>query len=436
MLKIIIISSLLVSATFAAHNCSSFSDRNHGFGCELKNVSPNNDTFEVNVMMRDNDQNKTDEDIIWVQIRDSEFVNLPRGVFEKFVNLEKIMIISSAGFKVFNTSYFDKKITLVLMKNTDIEIVGDLPLVGLNELKILSLNYNQITKIHKNAFRDLVKMEKIEIVGNKLEFLDVETFQNNVNLKLVLLYHNKLKVIPADLFSHNKLIESIQLQNNSISQIEKGFYKPLEKLTKADFSSNICISETISLTRAIQWNAQVFKFKDCFNNYALMKSTNDVIDNVRTKLSELDDKVSNVVERVDNDLAVLEGKMKNATELDKFKTNLLDFFEKDKKTFQAQYENDLNNITSHVRTDMMDEIKKNVVDVLEKSQEAQQAQLVSNDFEQFRENFSVRFAMIYLMLFLLVAFVGALAYGMIKYAGIYPFNIQGDNRKLIDAEVC
>jgi hypothetical protein len=387
-------------------------------------------------MMRDNDQNKTEEDIVWVQIRDSEFVDLPRGVFEKFVNMEKIMIISSAGFKVFNTSYFDKKVTLVLMKNTDIEIVGELPLIGLNELKILSLNYNQISKIHKNAFRDLVKMEKIEIVGNKLELLDADTFQNNVNLKLVLLYHNKLKVIPADLFSRNKLIESIQLQNNSISQIEKGFYKPLDKLTKADFSSNICISETISLTRAIQWNAQVFKFKDCFNNYALMKSTNEVIDTVRTKLTDLEDKVTNMVERVDNDLAVLEGKMKNATELEKFKTNLLDFFESDKKTFQERYENDLNNITSHVRTDLMDEIKKNVVDVLGKSQEAQQAKLVSDDFEQFRDNFSGRFATIYVMLFLLVAFVGALAYGMIKYTGIYPFNTQGDNRKLIDAEVC
>lgn len=436
MFKIFLISSLFVSATLAAHNCSSFSDRNHGFGCELKNVSPNNESFEINVMMRDNDQNKTEEDIVWVQIRDSEFTNLPKGVFEKFVNMEKIMIINSAGFKVLNTSYFDKKITLVLMKNTDIEIIGEFPLTGLNELKILSLNYNQITQVHKNAFRDLVKMEKIEIVGNKLEYLDVDTFQNNVNLKLVLLYHNKLKVIPADLFSRNKLIESIQLQNNSISQIEKGFYRPLEKLTKADFSSNICISETISLTRAIQWNAQVFKFKDCFNNYALMKSTNDVIDVVRTKLSDLEDKVTNMVERVDNDLSVLEGKMKNATELEEFKTNLLKFFESDKETFKAQYENDLNNITSHVRTDMMDEIKKNVVDVLGKSQEVQQAKLVTDDFEQFRENFSGRFAMIYVMLFLLVVFVGALAYGMIKYVGIFSFNSQGDNRKLIDAEVC
>jgi len=436
MLKIIIILSLLISATFAAHNCSSFSDRNHGFGCELRNVTPNYENFEINVMMRDNDQNKTEEDIVWVQIRDSQFSDLPRGVFEKFVNMEKIMIISSSGFKVFNTTYFDKKITLVLMKNTDIEIVGEFPLTGLNELKILSLNYNQITTVHKNALRDLVKVEKIEIVGNKLESLDVDTFQNNVNLKLVLLYHNKLKVIPADLFGRNKLVESIQLQNNSISQIEKGFYRPLEKLTKADFSSNICISETISLTRAIQWNAQVFKFKDCFNNYALMKSTNEVIDTVRTKLTDLDGKVANMVERVDNDLTVLEGKMKNATELEEFKTNLLKFFESDKEKLEAQYKNDLNNITSHVRTDMMDEIKKNVVDVLEKSQEIQQAQVVQDDFEHFRESFSGRFATIYVMLFLLVAFVGALAYGMIKYMGIFSNNVHGDNRKLIDAEVC
>lgn len=426
--------NVLFGAALGAHNCSSFNDRNHGFGCELKNIKPEDENLEINVMIRDNDSNKTDEDIVWVQIRDSQFSNLPRGVFEKFVNMERIMIISSTGFRNLDTSYFDKKITLVLMKNTDIEVIGENPFVGLSELKTLSMNYNQITTVHKDAFRDLVKMEKIEMVGNKIEYLDVDVFRNSVNLKLVLLYHNKLKVIPTQLFGRNTMLESIQLQNNSISQIEKGFNKPLEKLTKVDFSSNICISESISVTRQVQWNSHLFKFKDCFNNYALMKSTNDVIDSVREKLSELEDKVADMVERVGNDLAVLEGKM-NTTDLENFKTNLLDFFELDKKTFEAKYENDLNNITSHVRTDMIDEIKKNVVEVLGKSQEAQQAKLVSEDFETFRENFSGRFTFIYLMLFVLVAVAAVMGYAMIKYMGIYSFARQND-RKLIDAEVC
>jgi hypothetical protein len=432
----LLIASVLIGFAAASHNCSSFNDRNHGFGCELRNVKPEDENFEINVMTRDSDSNKTDEDIVWVQIRDSQFSNLPQGVFERFKNMEKIMILSSVGFETLNVSYLDKKITLVLMKNTDLKVVGENAFTGLGDLKILSLNYNYITSVHKNSFRDLVSVEKIEIVSNAIEHLHVDTFENNVALKMVLLYNNRLKVIPAQLFARNKNLETMQLQNNSISQIEKDFHKTLLKLTKADFSLNICISESFSVSRFVQWSSQIYKFKDCFNNYALMKTTNEVIDGVRGRLSELEAKVTDVVERVDNDLTVLEGKMKNDTDLEQFKSNLIRFFESDKKTFEAKYESDLSNITSHVRIDMMDEIKRNVVKALEP--ETQQAKLVSDGFEQFRDELLGKFTFVYWALFVLFAVACVVGFLTVQQRWtVYPtFHFRNDNRKLIEAEVC
>lgn len=183
----------LLSVASALHNCTSFNDRNHGFGCELRNVVPSDEKFEITVMSRDN-TNKTDADVTWVQIRDSQFENLPSGIFEQFENMEKIMILTTTGFKILTTSYFDKKITLVLMKNTDLEEIGENAFVGLSELTILSLNYNKVSKVHKNAFRDLIKADKIEMVSNNIQFLDDDTFRNNLNLRLLLLYHNKIQV--------------------------------------------------------------------------------------------------------------------------------------------------------------------------------------------------------------------------------------------------
>ena len=183
----------LLSLVSALHNCTSFNDRNHGFGCELRNVVPSDENFEINMMSRDN-TNRTEIDVVWVQIRDSQFSDLRTGIFEKFENMQKIMILTTTGFKVINTTYFDKKITLVLMKNTDLEQIGENAFVGLNELTILSLNYNRISKVHKNAFRDLVKVDKIEMVANNIESLDDDTFKNNVLLRLLLLYNNKIKV--------------------------------------------------------------------------------------------------------------------------------------------------------------------------------------------------------------------------------------------------
>jgi hypothetical protein len=183
----------LVGSACAMHNCSTFSDRNHGFGCEVRNAQVGEGTFEINMMSRDN-TNRTEKDVTWVQIRDSQFSSLPQGIFEKFENMGKIMILSSTGFRVLNSSYFDKQITLILMKSTDLEVVGEFAFVGLNKVTILSLNYNLIKSVHKNAFRDLVNLDKIEMVSNNIEFLDNDIFQNNIKLRLLLLYNNKIKV--------------------------------------------------------------------------------------------------------------------------------------------------------------------------------------------------------------------------------------------------
>lgn len=429
---------VLWSSCEALHNCTSFNDKNHGFGCELRSVKPDQEIFEINVMSKES-TNRTESDVVWVQIRDSEFDdNLPKGVFEKFVNMEKIMILSSKGFKNLDRNFFDKKISLILMKNTDVENVGENCFTGLENLKILSLNYNSIKTIHKSAFRDLVNMEKIEMVNNNIEALDDDIFANNVNLKLVLLYNNKIVVINSKLFSRNPNIESLQLQNNVITQIEKGFQTELKKLTRADFSSNGCISESIILTRFIQWSSHLYKFKDCNNNYALMKRSNDVVNSVQTKVESLETKVDGAVERVNNDIKILEGKMGNTTAFEDLKTNLLDFFSSDQQQFKQTYENDLNNITSHVRTEMIEEIEKKVESVLGKSQETRQERLVSDDFQRLREDFSGKFSFIHCMLFLIICFSCATTFFILYKLNVIPMlkNISGDDRRLIDSENC
>lgn len=278
-------------------------------------------------------------------------------------------------------------------------------------MKILSLNYNSVKKFNKKAFRDLVKVEKIEMVNNKLESLHDDVFENNVNLKTLLLYNNQLKVINSALFSRNTNLESLQLQSNQILQIEKGFHQTLTKLTRLDLSSNICISDTLTPTRFVQWAGYQFKFKDCYNNYLLMKSTNDVISSVQAKIDGLETKVSDAVEKVDTDMKILEGKLGNSTAYEDLKTNLLKFFEADKDIIKKSYSDDLNNITSHVRTEMIEKI---VGDMLSVNQKAQQEKLVTNDFETLRDEFSSKFTFIYLALFFLICLVGVAMFFLSK----------------------
>jgi hypothetical protein len=317
-----------------------------------------------------------------------------------------------------------------------LETLGETCFEGLESLKTMSLNYNQVKDVHKRAFRDLVNMEKIEMVYNQIEYLDDEIFANNVNLRLVLLYNNKLKVISSQLFSKNIKVESLQLQNNAISQIEKGFYTNMKVLTKIDVSSNLCISENIQISRYVQWSSYQFKFKDCFNNYVMMKTTNDGIRDLNIKVDDLLVKVDTAVKRVNNDMVVLEGKLKNDTNLEEFKTNLLNFFEKDQEKFKSNFKDDLNNITSEVRTDLMTELERKVESVLSQNQQTIQEKLVSQDFGGFRDEFSGKFAFIYCMLFIIVVFGCATTFVIFQKLKIFPIlGYHSDNRNLIDPEM-
>lgn len=413
-----------------SHNCSSFLDKNHGFGCEIKSVKPEDTLTEITVMSKES--NKSDSDIIWVQIRESVFSNIPTAIFEKFVNMQRMMIISSTGFKTMNVSYFDKKLSLLLMKQTDLEIIGENAFSELSELKILSLNHNKINDIHKNAFKDLTSVEKIELVHNSLIYLDPDIFQYNVNLKLLLLYFNKIRQIPAQLFSRNVNLETIQLQSNNISQIEKGFYSGLSKLTRVDLSSNLCISETLSVNRYYQWASQLNKLKDCFNNYYLGFFISEDIRNINNKIDKIDVKVDDAVQKVDGDLKIIEGKLKNSTDFENIKTNIVDFFKSDKEEIEAKYKDELVNITSHVKTEMMTHIEDHLGEVLYGRQKATQEKLVADEYELLKDELSSKFTTIYILLFAFFCFGMASSYIISRKLNIMPVYFYSKDQRLCD----
>lgn len=275
MLIPIVISSLLISELSAMHNCSTFKDRNHGFGCEIKDLKSDEELRDIKTIFKTEDEGKSDNDIIWIQIRNSVLFSLSEIMFSKFNNLKKIIIINSTGLNDFEPTLFSHKISLLLLKTTDLEAIGEYMFQNLSGLTTLSLNYNQITTIHKNAFKDLVELRKIELVGNYLRQLDDDTFKYNLNLQVVFLYKNLLKSVPEKLFGRNIFLESLFLQHNKISQIEEGFQINLKNLVKINMTSNICINEAIILESFQKWKDQKHKFRKCFDNFELYNQIND-----------------------------------------------------------------------------------------------------------------------------------------------------------------
>ena len=418
----------------AAHNCTTFDDVNHGFGCELRNLTPEDEVDEIDLMSK-TAMNTTDSDVIWVQIRESEVKNLPKRVFERFENLEKIFIYNTTGFKDLDTSFFDKRIWFVLFKYTDLEVVDEGAFTELSNITLLALTFNKINKIHENAFKDLVKLERIELNNNEIKSLPDDVFAYNSNLKTLMLSNNKITTINAQLLSRNLKLESLIIANNLITFIEKDFNRNLSNLIKADFSLNTCVSEKVILKYISQWTLVQDKFKECYKNFQLIKGSLDAIKSIEKDISSLRAEVKSHSELVQNDMKILEGKMNNSSDMEEIRSDLLSFFEKDKKNIQDDFERNLKNVSSQIQLDMVEKVKKEVEEVLTKN--PQPEQLTDHDSE-IRKEFSGKFIFIYSMLFATVCFVIVAGIFVVRKNNLFStirFRYRSENSQLLSSEI-
>lgn len=399
--QFVVIALLVVKVTEAVHNCSVQTLNYFGFGCELNNLNPENENQEIELMAAGG-VNKTSDDIKWVQIRNSQFRDLPKGVFEMFKNMAQIFIKDSTGFQNLDIPLFSAKLDSILMQKTDLEVIGEKAFTGLSLVKTLNLMNNKINKIHKNAFVDLTNLEYISMSNNNIEYLDDDVFAKNSKLETVLMARNKLIAISAQLFSRNLNITSLDFTSNAISQIEKNFLANQSNLKKLHLTDNECVSDLIVLTTRIRMAAFLNKLKTCNINYSIMKSSKNEVRVLRDEINDLKTNIDAAVERVNNDMKVLEGKLDNSTDFEAIKSDLLNFFKSDSEAIRKNFVNSLNNASDQIRIDLKQEIENEVSLRVAQSVEAKQDKLIQADVESVRGEFSNKISFIYFIFFAVI----------------------------------
>lgn len=355
----------LLVVTFAEshHNCTSFNDKSYGFGCRMSNLNPENKSLEITLSSQDS--GKTNKDVVWIQIHNSELENLPRDIFGTFENLENIIIIKSNGLKNLTVPLFDEKLKLIFMKNTDLELIGENAFEDLKDLETLSLNYNKIKEIHKRAFHDLVNIQRIELINNHIESLDDKVFSQTQHIKYISLRNNKIKSISSKLFENNIHIKTLQLQNNVISQIEREFYLPLKSLTRLVLTNNICTDENFSLSPGVPWTKhQNVQLRDCYKNFDQFKSENEKFkasETEKQKLVSTTTLVSNTTPNSDENNENLD-KIKNdlLASMEEVRENLTEYFFSDLKLLETNMmkSSDARKIKSDLLVDMKADFDK------------------------------------------------------------------------------
>ncbi len=101
---------------------------------------------------------------------------------------------------------------------------------GLNNLKWLYIQWNQISQIEDRAFHSLHLLERLVLDQNYIRRIGLRTFEGLGNLVQLFLYHNQISAIEDGAFANLGKLEVLYLHENRISRVEKGMWRGLDSL--------------------------------------------------------------------------------------------------------------------------------------------------------------------------------------------------------------
>lgn len=209
----------------------------------------------------------------------------------RFEKINRIDITNCTGLKSLKSVLLGMKVNTVIIESSDVEVVDEDFLSKMRYLITLKMNRNSIKSIHKNAFKDLQRIERIELNANQISRLDDDTFAACEKLCVLQLESNELTQISSALLSKNLKLDELLLGNNEILAIEAGFPKKLKYLEKLELSGNICISENFTIAQSAKLNSISNKLSKCARSFEIIKDASkaneELLRHVNINVSEV-----------------------------------------------------------------------------------------------------------------------------------------------------
>ena len=131
--------------------------------------------------------------------------------------------------------------------NTNLSLDNDtiLTQMGYKDVTMLRLGECNIIKIFKNNFKDLYKLNDLDLNSNSIHYIEFESFNGLTELKTLNLSNNNLIIIQYRILIAMINLESIDLSNNKLQQLSipglshnKTVYRTLTKLNEIRLKGN------------------------------------------------------------------------------------------------------------------------------------------------------------------------------------------------------
>ncbi|KAL1432689.1 hypothetical protein MTO96_012904 [Rhipicephalus appendiculatus] len=186
---------------------------------------------------------------------------LPPGAFYGYTNLTSLMIVNSiTGIQPGAFRGLDM-LRIMTIENNNISRIDANSFDGLYNLVWLTLKYNRLEALDIDVFEDLRLLEILNMEGNglkriakpfpelayltwldlkrnQIEVIHADTFENLLNLEALILRENHLMDVHEEAFRYNTKMLEIDLAVNFLTFVRPGLFHGLRHLKKIDLSAN------------------------------------------------------------------------------------------------------------------------------------------------------------------------------------------------------
>ncbi|XP_013874230.1 leucine-rich repeat-containing protein 4B, partial [Austrofundulus limnaeus] len=185
-----------------------------------------------------------------LELFDNRLTLVPSHAFEYLSKLRELWLrnnpIETLPGYAFHRVPSLRRLDLGELKKLD--FISDAAFVGLINLRYLNLGMCGLKDIPK--LTPLVRLEELELSGNRLEIIRPGSFQGLVSLRKLWLMHSQVSVIERNAFDDLKSLEELNLSHNSLHSLPHDLFTPLHQLERVHLNHNpwVCNCDVLWLS--------------------------------------------------------------------------------------------------------------------------------------------------------------------------------------------
>lgn len=192
------------------------------YSCKLGDISVQAPNIFVTSVKGEHLLNRSNEDVTSVRISGRNFNYLPVGLGQ-FFNL---------------TQYGFEETSIKEIHNSDFD--------GLQDLTLIDIYKNPLTKVPENLFKNLFKVTIISLTQCQLKELPTLLFHDLTELKRLWMRSNEIEELNLNVFANNLKLEELLISKNKIKIINGDLLKSLINLKRFESNGNVCINEDLN----------------------------------------------------------------------------------------------------------------------------------------------------------------------------------------------